>query len=513
MDTRSKRSTLNFITSLIGTLVGMVLGLIVPRLVLTNYGSETNGMINSINQFVTYLGLFEAGIGSAALQALYKPVAEKDRKGTNAIVTALHYDYRRVGTYYLLTLIGLSLVYPALIIRTGSELRFLDVALCVFFSGFGNVILFFAQGKYRILLTAEGKSYILTNLQTIISVLISIAKIILLQMGFNIVYVIISTFSFNLIQVFYIIWLIKKDYSWIQIMSKNEKKHYVIKQKRYVFIHQVAGLIFQNTDVIILTVVCGLKTVSIYAMYKLIVSSVEKMMRIPLDSTSFAFGQIYNTDTEKRTSYAAVLDCFEVYYSTIYFAVYAAVFCFILPFLSIYTAGVNDINYLNPVLPYLFIAVELLTFMRMLGLNTITYAGKFKDTTPQTIIETIINITISIIGVLKLGIYGVLIGTIVALGYRFVDVIIYTNRNLLKRSPAKSFCIYASNLFLFVAYVSCYRLFSISVDNYLVFFAAAAVFCIVFLIIGLIINSILFSNERRKVLEFASEKVRNWRVK
>lgn len=508
---KTKRSTLNMITSLMGSIVGIALGLIIPRLVLVNYGSETNGMINSINQFVTYLGLFEAGIGSAALQALYKPVAENNHNSVNKVITALHHDYKRVGTFYFLTLVVLSLAYPLIIIREGSELRFAEVALCVFFSGFGNVVLFFVQGKYRILLTAEGKSYILTNLQTIISVLISIAKIILLRLGFNIIYVIVSTFAFNLIQAVYIVWLIKKAYSWVDIRNSSEKGQYVIQQKGYVFIHQIAGMIFLNTDVIILTMVCGLKTVSVYAMYKMIISNVEKLMRIPLDATSFALGQMYNTDEKNKTAYANVLDCFEVYYSAAYFAVYAAVFCLLAPFLRLYTAGITDINYLNPILPYMFIAAELLTFMRYLSLNTITYAGKFRDTTPQTIIETVINLGVSLICVFRFGIIGVLLGTIVALGYRYIDVVIYVNRNLLHRSAWRTFGIYLINTCLFVLYAMFYRLVNIGIYNYSMFFIQGIILCLLFVTTGIMINSLIFSKERKMLFAFVARTIKKMR--
>ena len=44
-------------------IVVFISGIILPRFILQAYGSSINGMITSVNQFLTYLGLAEAGGG------------------------------------------------------------------------------------------------------------------------------------------------------------------------------------------------------------------------------------------------------------------------------------------------------------------------------------------------------------------------------------------------------------------------------------------------------------------
>ena len=48
-----------------------VSGLIIPRYILAFYGSEMNGLVSSISQFITYAALIEMGIGDATIIALY----------------------------------------------------------------------------------------------------------------------------------------------------------------------------------------------------------------------------------------------------------------------------------------------------------------------------------------------------------------------------------------------------------------------------------------------------------
>ena len=54
------------VASLLLQVIVLLSGLILPRFILEAYGSSVNGMITSVNQFLTYLGLAEAGVGTAS---------------------------------------------------------------------------------------------------------------------------------------------------------------------------------------------------------------------------------------------------------------------------------------------------------------------------------------------------------------------------------------------------------------------------------------------------------------
>ena len=53
-------------------IIVLILGFIVPRIIMTHYGSDTNGLMNTITQIFTYMALLEAGISQASRNALYK---------------------------------------------------------------------------------------------------------------------------------------------------------------------------------------------------------------------------------------------------------------------------------------------------------------------------------------------------------------------------------------------------------------------------------------------------------
>ena len=170
----------------------------------------------------------------------------------------------------------------------------------------------------------------------------------------------------------------------------------------------------------------------------------------------------------------------------------------LMPFLRLYTQGVNDINYIDYNLALLFVAIALLTAMRLPMLKTIHYAGHFKLTTPQTLIETGLNLSVSLIGVFFFGIYGVLLGTVVALLYRTNDIIIYSNMKLLKRSPLKTYSIYVLNIamlllsqLVFNGIFSCWDIFS-----YLDFICIGSIAIIIAIVMFMGVQYIVFPNNR-----------------
>ena len=90
----AKRGFYNVFFGMLGQLISIALGIIIPRLVLVSLGSESNGLLSSVNQALVYLNLLEAGIGTATLQALYKPVAEFDIQNINHIMSATNRYYK-----------------------------------------------------------------------------------------------------------------------------------------------------------------------------------------------------------------------------------------------------------------------------------------------------------------------------------------------------------------------------------------------------------------------------------
>ena len=465
----TRKVKLNFIFGIAGQIVTLVIGIIVPRLFITSFGSEVNGFINSLNQVFVYVALLEAGVGAASLQKLYTPAGKNDRTEINKILSATNYYYNKVGMLYLIIVIVLAFVYPLMV---KSILNYWLMVTLVLLSGISGALPYFFQAKYKLLLQAEGKDYVISTLATVSSILLSTGKLLLLLLGCNVIAVQSAYIVINLcISIIYVVY-IKRKYNWI--VFKKHPDLSVISQKNSVLLHQISTLIFSNTDILILTFYTDLTLVSIYVLYKNLISIILGVLSTFSSSFSFRLGQCY----EERNRFLYLNDMFEPLYISLSFALMTITYIFLTPFLSIYTEGM-DANYLIQYVPLLFCLMEVLNNIRTPSLNMITYAGHFKQTQRAAVAEAAINLISSIVLVRFWGINGVITGSILALVYRSIDMIVYVNKKLLGRTPWHVVRILLCNICVSTIVILISRFLSFTLDSYFKILLVAGITCII----------------------------------
>ena len=106
----------------------------------------------------------------------------------------------------------------------------------------------------------------------------------------------------------------------------------------------------------------------------------------------------------------------------------------ILPFVRLYTRGVNDVDYIYQILPLLFCLVQLLSWSRNVAGNLTGVAGYAKQVSYASLIEAFTNIVFSVILVFHFGIVGVLIATVIALPVKVIYCVYLTDKKIMKRS-------------------------------------------------------------------------------
>ena len=105
----------------------------------------------------------------------------------------------------------------------------------------------------------------------------------------------------------------------------------------------------------------------------------------------------------------------------------------ITPFVMIYTKGVTDTNYYEPIFGIILLSAELICCFREPALKLAYGAGKFKDLRKAAFLEAGINIVTSIILVPFLGITGVAIGTLIAMVFYTFWQYYYIHNHLINR--------------------------------------------------------------------------------
>lgn len=436
----------------------MLLGILVPKLVLTVYGSEVNGLLSSVTNIYAYIAIVEAGVAAASCQALYKPIAEKNTGDINAVLSATNRYYHRTGMVYLSLVLLFSLIYPALI---NTDIPYTTVCLIILFNGIGNVINYFFHGKYLILLKADGKHYVRTGLEMFTNILKHLAKIVLIGAGFDLLFVQFVTMCVSFVQMIYITAYIRKHYSWIDLSVTPNSK--AISQSKNVFVHEVNYLITSNVDTVLLTVFTTLKTVSVYSLYHLLFSMIDRVLRIVRDSFEFKIAKIFNGDKKR---FADTFSVFEVCYITLSFALVSIAGFFVLPFISLYTQGITDIQYVDRWISLAFVLIGLLSAARYPFDAMIHIAGHFRQTQKSAVIESVINLGLSAVLVRPFGIVGVLLGTAFSSIYRTSYLVVYVHRNILK-SNGRNTCVYLGvNILIFLLLQTANSFIRVPLDSY-----------------------------------------------
>ncbi|AKG34075.1 lipopolysaccharide biosynthesis protein [Paenibacillus durus] len=480
---KAKRSILNLVFGLGSQLITIVLSIFIPRLIMINYGSEANGLVSSVVQIIAYLALLEAGVGAASLQALYKPIAQNNRESVNSILSATAMYYKKTGFYYLLSVIAIAAIYP---FAVKSELGMWQVMGIVLFNGLGGAINYYYQGKFRVYLQAEGKSYVDTSVVTIGNIINNLVRIVLLLQSVDIVLVQASYFAVTLLQMVAFHIYKNRHYKWLDFNKEPDLA--AINQKNFVLVHELSYMIFRNTDVLVLTFFTNLKIVSVYVMYNMIFTIIDNIVNTVNTSVRFALGHSYH---EGRAKFIKLYDAYELYFMAFVFSLMTVAYILILPFITLYTSGVNDVDYVLYWIPVLFVVQKLLINARSSANNVINIAGHFKNTLTRTLLESGINLAASLILVQFLGIYGVLLGTVAALLYRSTDIILYANRRLLERSPWITFRRWLTNIAVFIGIIYLNNLVGYSFDSYLSVILGAFVLGIIILPVYIAVASIL----------------------
>ncbi|EGC75208.1 hypothetical protein HMPREF0490_01098 [Lachnospiraceae bacterium 6_1_37FAA] len=468
---RSKKSLYNLIFGVGNQLVVLCVGLIVPKFFIMSYGSEINGLQSSIAYIYTYIALLEAGIGTATLQALFGTLGRENKEETNAILSATNIQYKKIAMMYAVCMLIFAFVYPNTITTSINKVT---ISLMVLLSGVSSLLSFLFCGKFVVLLQADGRSYIVSFIGLVNYLLMNTIKIVFIIKGYSIISIYIGAALVSFAVVIFYYFYRRKYYNWVSYQEKPKME--AIAQSKNVLVHQIANIVCNSTDVLVLTYVArDLKLVSIYNLYIMVFDAVKSIIANIFSSVQFIMGQTYNKDIELYRKYHQI---YEVCDFAVSFSLYSTAYVLVLPFMKIYTKGIQDINYIDPYLPLLFVTVKLLTSAREPAALVINYAGHFKKTQNRAVIETIINVIVSIVGVYFCGIYGVLIGTIVALLYRTIDMYLYSSRRFLKRSPWQSIKQWGVYLLGFLIVAHIFSIIKIEPRGYIEFFGIAILVCV-----------------------------------
>lgn len=465
MDDNRKKVKNNLLYGFAGQIIMVVVSIVLPRLIIVSFGSDMNGLVSSITQIFTYIALLEAGIGNASLNLLYKNIAHKDKNEINVTLSATQVFFRKLTPVYAAAVVLFVIVYP-MVVKT--EIASMVIRAIIVIQGAAGVINFYCTNTFTQLLIADGRNYVVSNLNLVQKILSTILQIILIVSGFDIIAVQLLHLVLTVLKAVAVNIYTKRQYGWIKLSRKGDTG--ILEQRGAFAVHEFSNVIFQSTDIFVLSTFCSTALASVYSIYNLVFSNLNTFLGLFNKGFDFILGQEYNRDEK---NYVRFHDAYETIYMALVFATMTTACILTLPFVRLYTKGVSDINYVDAKLPFLFAVIQLLSCCRAVSAKLITISNHARNTVPNTMIEAGLNLSCSLILVQFMGIYGVLCGTIIALLYRTNDIIIYANTRILKRKPLHTYKNMLLYFGLFFVFLFMFQLIHISCPSYLSLFLNA----------------------------------------
>lgn len=479
----------NTLWNAIYQLSAVVAGFLIPQTLIGCYGSEVNGLVASLTQFIGYFALVEAGISGAATFALYGPLAHKDWHAINVVVSASRVFYQKSGAVFLVLLIALSVLYPlgvSLDSLTGAE-----VCMLSFLLGFKVVVDFFLLSKYRVFLTADEKNWVIQLASTVFTLLNTGIVLVLAYMECSVVLVyavaLLAVFARSAILVVYT----RRRYP--ELDSHIDSKGYTLPQRWDALFLQILGAIQLGAPVVLATVFTDdLAEVSVLAVYILVANGIQMIPSVFGFGLQASFGKLLAAGKfeELRRSYRA--------YRALVYCISASVcgcaFALIMPFIDLYAASFYDADYHNVLLGFLVVMNVVLYHGKSSQGLLVIAAGMYRETRIQTVVQAAIIIVAGIPLTMHFGVCGTLAAACLSNLYRVVDLLVFEPRRITHDSVTLSFRSFALYLVQVLLVAAPGMLLSPLVGSWLAWLVAAGV--LVAWSIGVLLSTLyLFDRE------------------
>lgn len=428
---RRKNAIINIISSVVLQLITIICGFIVPKLIISNFGSNVNGLVQSITQFLAYITLLESGFGPVVKSVLYKPIANKDKRTIENILKTSEKFFRKIAYIFLIYILILCIVFTIIVNGEFSNIFTISLVLIIAISTFAE---YYFGMTYKLYIYAEQKKYVISAIQIGTIILNTLVIIILIHFGANIQIVkLASCFIFVLRPIIQNIY-VKKKY---KINLKHAKDDYKIEQKWEGLAQHIAYVVHKNTDIVILTLCSRLADVSVYSVYLIVINAIKNITSSFIGGLDATLGDMLAKGEQNKLNKA--FKTYEGYYMTLSTIIFSSTMFVIIPFVSLYTKGITDANYIVPNFAIIMVLAEFVWAIRQPYNDLIKVAGHFKETRVGAWIEAISNIVISLILVWKMGFVGVAIGTLFAMTIRAIEFMYHCSKYILNRSIWYSF--------------------------------------------------------------------------
>lgn len=414
-NSRTENSIKNSSTAVIAQICSVALSFVVRTVFIRFLGNSYLGINGLFSNVLSLLSFAELGFGTAIVYVMYKPIAKKDEKAVSAFINFYGKIYRGIGCFIMIAGVALIPFLGELIGDTSqipAELPSINVIYMLYVVNSASSYFF---NYKRSLVTASQNGYIdsINQLQfNIVRNILQIAVLVffrsfLLYLIIQILCTLIGNVSISL--------KADKLFPYLKV-NRNEKLsketiRNILKNVMAMACHKLGSVIVSGTDNILITKYVGLVATGQYSNYVLLTTTVKTFYLQIVNPLTASVGNLIATENIEK--------CYDLFRKILFLNAYIAVFCATCliglsnPFIYLFW-GHNSSLPMTTV--YVIMIIFYINCIRKTAEMYIDTVGLFWQIKWKSVIEAIINLVVSIFcaGQLKMGITGVLIGTLVS---------------------------------------------------------------------------------------------------
>lgn len=409
IESRTKNAKRNIIFGMVNKIVTLFLPFLTRTAILYLLGATYLGVGTLFSSILSFLSLAELGLGSALVYAMYKPIADDDTETLSALLFYYKKFYRKIGIIILL--IGILLVPLVPYLMKGEAPKGLNIFVLYYLFLINSVISYFFQGYRQSLLSAYQRTDIINNIASVISIFVQCGQILLLYLFRNFyIYALVpicGTLITNAINAA----ITKRKYPKIKCSGNvSQEIKGEIRTKIFgLFGTKLNSIVVHSADVMIISAFIGLTATAKYGNYYYIMNAVSGFLAVIYGSLTAGIGNKIVTDSldenYKLFKKLSFVNAWLVGWCSICFL------CLYEPFMYLWAGSDMLLGQEFVILMVLYFFIyeiqkTVLTFKDAAGL---WHKDRYRPYVAMTI-----NLVSNILLVQVIGIYGIIISTILS---------------------------------------------------------------------------------------------------
>lgn len=274
--------------------VFLILQFVSRKLFLDNLGDEFMGLSGTLRSFLSFLNLAELGIGAAVGFSLYKPIFNREYGRINELISLFGHLYKKIGLFVLIGGFILSLFFPLIFDSLSSSLIIVYYTYYTFL--FGMCLNFFFN-YHIILLQADQKDYVVTSTTQTLNLIKIMIQCVVVYFYQSVYGWVTLELLFYIANSYFLRSKVKHIYSWLSINQKTSNSILktnpeIINKVKQISVHKLGAFVTGGTDQILIFAYISVESVAFFGNYQMVFSRLLQLVNTAFAGTAAGIGNL-----------------------------------------------------------------------------------------------------------------------------------------------------------------------------------------------------------------------------